>query len=280
MDTVLDVQLTDGRTLRVHDSGGHGPAILWHHGSPQTGALLDPLVTAAESRGIRLFSYGRPSYGGSSPNRGRSVGSAAADVLAIVDELEIDRFATMGASGGGPNALACAALLPDRVVGVATFATLAPISARDGADGIDWFAGMASDASLKAAIDGVEARTAFAEVDEFNPASFNAHDYELLDGTWSSLGADVGRSGQWGSEGIIDDDVAYVNPWGFEPSDIEAPTLLAHGGDDRVVPSSHSLWLSQQCSNAELWLRPRDGHIGVLQATPLAMDWLLTNGSW
>ncbi|POH59684.1 alpha/beta hydrolase, partial [Cryobacterium zongtaii] len=86
--------------------------MLWHHGSPQTGALLEPLLAAAAQRRIRLISYGRPSYGGSTPLPGRTVGSAAADVAAIADALQLDRFAVMGASGGGPHALACAALLP------------------------------------------------------------------------------------------------------------------------------------------------------------------------
>src|SRR5215217_1906823 len=64
-----DLQLHDGRTLRVHDAGGPDDAfvLVWHHGSPQTGALLEPLVAAAAARGIRLVSYARPSYGGSSP---------------------------------------------------------------------------------------------------------------------------------------------------------------------------------------------------------------------
>jgi pimeloyl-ACP methyl ester carboxylesterase len=89
MATMHDLQLPDGRRLVVHDSGDGGRSdrliLVWHHGSPQTGALLDPLVVAAAARDIRLVSYGRPSYGGSSPNRGRDVASAAGDVAAVVD---------------------------------------------------------------------------------------------------------------------------------------------------------------------------------------------------
>ena len=105
MVSVRDVRLQDGRNLRVHDSGeGHardGFTVLWSHGSPQTGALLEPLLLAASARGIRLLSYGRPSYGGSSPHAGRDVAAAAADVAQIADALGIARFAVMGASGGG-----------------------------------------------------------------------------------------------------------------------------------------------------------------------------------
>ena len=103
--------------------------MLWHHGSPQTGAPLEPLVVAAAARGIRLLSDARPSYGGSSPKPGRDVASAAADVALVADALGIDRFAVMGASGGGPHLLACATLLPDRVTGVVCLAGIAPLTA-------------------------------------------------------------------------------------------------------------------------------------------------------
>lgn len=116
-----DLRLADGRTLRVYDTGARSaadaPTLLWHHGSPQTGAPIDPLLSAAARRGIRLLSNGRPSYGGSSPNPGRDVASAAGDVAQLADALGVDRFAVMGASGGGPHALACAALLPGQVTG-------------------------------------------------------------------------------------------------------------------------------------------------------------------
>src|SRR4051794_19701612 len=110
MSDVHDVPLPDGRTVRVHDSGSRepeAPVVVWHHGSPQTGAPLAPIVAAAHERGMRHVSYARPSYGGSTPQPGRAVADAAADVAAIADALGIQRFAVAGASGGGPHALAC-----------------------------------------------------------------------------------------------------------------------------------------------------------------------------
>lgn len=275
MTKVQDVRLDDGRTVRVHDSGDGSASdaftVVWHHGSPQTGALLAPLAEAAAARSIRLVSYGRPSYGGSTPRPGRDVGSAASDVAQLADALGVDRFATMGASGGGPHALACAALLPERVVAVATLATLAP---RD-ADGLDWYAGMAGDgASLRAAERGRDVRALFEEAHEFDPTSFTDRDYAVLDSTWVSLGDDVGVASAAGPDGIIDDDVAYVTPWGFDVAGIAAPVLLVHGGRDRVVPPGHSEWLLRHCPDTELWLRPRESHISILDAAPLAMDWL------
>jgi pimeloyl-ACP methyl ester carboxylesterase len=275
MASILDVPLADGRILRVHDSGTDaspgGFTVVWHHGSPQTGAPLTPMLEAAAARSIRLVSYGRPSYGGSSPMPGRDVASAAADVEAIADALGIARFAVIGASGGGPHALACAALLPDRVTGAASLAGLAPIDA----DGLDWFAGMASDgASLRAALLGRAAREHYESTSEFDPDSFIERDYAALETRWASLGADVGVAAAAGPGGLIDDDLAFVAPWGFDPADIIAPVLLVHGGKDRVVPPAHSDWLLSRSPAAELWVRPRDGHISVLDASALALDWL------
>jgi pimeloyl-ACP methyl ester carboxylesterase len=269
-----DLELRDGRRLVVHDAGPTGTAgeltLVWHHGSPQTGALLRPLLDAAAGRGIRLVSYGRPSYGGSSPNVGRDVASAAADVEHIADELGIDRFAAMGASGGGPHALACAALLPDRVIRAVCIACPAPWT-----DAFEWYEGMASPGGLRAAAKGREERARFAETEEFDESQFIAADWAALSGAWASLGRDAGQAGSAGPDGLIDDDVAFAKPWGFDLATITAPVLLVQGGLDRVIPPSHADALLRAIPTAELWLRPRDGHVSVLGACPVAMDWLV-----
>lgn len=269
----LDLGLRDGRILHVHDAGPNdrtdGLTIVWHHGSPQTGAPLAPLLAAASRRRIRLISYGRPSYGGSSPQPGRRVAGAAADVRAIVDALGIGSFAVMGASGGGPHALACAALLPDRVVGAVTLAAIAPHT-----DAFDWYSGMAAPGALRSATAGREARARFAETDAFDESIFTTADWAALQSAWASLGADAAVADRAGPDGLIDDDVAFVNPWDVDLRQIRAPVLLVQGGEDRIVPRSHAERLLAQIPTAELWLRPRDGHVSVLQAAPVAMDWL------
>jgi pimeloyl-ACP methyl ester carboxylesterase len=273
MVSTRDVQLTDGRLVRVYDSGEKDASgsltVLWHHGSPQTGAPIEPLLSAAAARHIRLLSYGRPSYGGSSPNPGRNVASAAADVLQIADALGIPRFATMGHSGGGPHALACAALIPNRVTAAVCLASVAPFT-----DSFDWYAGMASDGSLRAAAAGREARERYAASAQFDPNVFTPADWAALGGAWAPLGADSVRAGEAGPDGLIDDDLAFVSPWGFDVTQIDAPVLLVHGGEGRVVPPSHADWLMRSCRSSELWRRPRDGHVSILDALPLTMDWL------
>lgn len=166
----LDVRLADGSVLHAYDApAAHPPrlTLAWHHGSPQTGAPLPPVIQAAAERAIRVFSYARPAYGGSDARAGRDVASAAADVAAVADALGIGRFAAMGASGGGSHALAGAALLPDRVPAVVTLAGIAPFTTQ-----FDWFAGMASPGGIRSAFDGRAARAAFEETAEFDPAQF------------------------------------------------------------------------------------------------------------
>jgi pimeloyl-ACP methyl ester carboxylesterase len=275
MVTTREVRLADGRVLRAHDGGGEPGAfaILWHHGSPQTGAPLQPMLQAAAARGLRVISYGRPSYGGSSPLPGRSVAAAARDAEQVADAFAVGRFAAMGASGGGPHALACAALLPDRVGGVACLAGIAP---PDGA-GLDWFAGMADAGALRAALAGRDARARYEETATFDPAIFTDADSSALAGAWSALEADVGEAAAFGPDGLIDDDVAFATPWGFDLAAVAAPTLIVQGGQDRIVPPAHGAWLARTLPNAELWFRPGDGHISVLDACPPAMDWLLAH---
>ncbi|HMG62274.1 MAG TPA: alpha/beta hydrolase, partial [Streptosporangiaceae bacterium] len=180
MVTETDLDLADGRTLHFYDTspGDAGRlAVFWHHGTPNTGAPPEPLFAAAAEAGLRWVSYDRPAYGGSTPNPGRDIGSAAAEVAAIADALGLDRFAVMGHSGGGSRALACGALLSGRVTAVVCASGMAPF----GAAGLDWFAGMypGGAAGLRAA--AAELRKAGAEGDaDTGAAGRLAERYENL----------------------------------------------------------------------------------------------------
>jgi pimeloyl-ACP methyl ester carboxylesterase len=254
----VNLTLSDGRVLVFYDTApgsGLGLTIVWHHGSPQTGAALEPHLWAAAERGIRWVSYGRPEYGGSSPKPDRTIGDAAADVKELADALGLERFAVMGASGGGPHALAYAALLRDRVWAAATFASLAPFTTE-----FDWFAGMTGGGpSLRASQRGRGAREEFERTAEFDDDSFNALDYAGLENEWGSLTADVQRAASAGPAGLISDDLALGQSWGADLSTVTTPVLLVHGGGDRVVPVSHGHRLLERLPKAELWLRERAG---------------------
>lgn len=266
------LRTADGRDVHWFDTGGpaDAPVLLWHHGTPQTGAVIEPVARAAGARGIRVVSCARPGYPGSTPLPGRTVADSARDALAVLDARGVDRLITAGASGGGPHALACAALAPDRVTAVLVMAGVAPY---DG--GPDWFAGMADPSGTGSALLGREARLAHAQTAEFDPNSFIDRDYAALDGAWSALGVDAQAGSAAGPDGEVDDDVAYVTPWGADLSAITAPVLLVQGGRDRVIPPLHAHRQLERLPTAELWLRPREGHVSVLTALGTGLDWAL-----
>lgn len=273
--TESDLTLDDGRTLHVYDTGDDTRdrlAVFWHHGTPNIGSPPRPLFEAADRLGVRWVGYDRPGYGGSTPRPGRDVASAAADVAGIADALGIDRYAVLGVSGGAPHALASAALSPDRVLRVVAMSGPAPYCA----DGLDWFAGMApaSEAAKRAAAKGREAREAFAAAGEDLGSAFTPEDDAMFSGEWGWLLDVVRPAVANGPAAQIDDDLAYVAPWGFQPEDVAAPVLLVHGDRDRVVPFAHAEWLARHLPDAELWRRRGDGHISVLAAAPDALAWL------
>ncbi|WP_295695308.1 alpha/beta fold hydrolase [Lapillicoccus sp.] len=275
----MDLPTDDGRTLHCYDTGAglSGDAerlvVFWHHGTPNTGAPPQPLFAESERLGVRWVSYDRPGYGGSSPLPDRDVASVADDVTTIIDALGIDRLATMGHSGGGPRALATAALLPDRVRAVVSISGIAPYDAR----GLDWYAGMAdgSAASLRAAAGGRAAKERHEASGDEGDIGFIAADEAALGGEWAWF-LDVVRPGvASGPAPLIDDDLSAVTPWGFDPATITAPTLFVAGGRDAMVPSSHSEWLAHRIRSSELWVEADDGHVSVMHRAPAALVWLV-----
>jgi pimeloyl-ACP methyl ester carboxylesterase len=267
-----------------------GFPVLVHHGTPMSRVLYEPWIRDAEERGIRLLSYNRPGYGGSSPNPGRTVGDAAADVRTIADALGIDRLGVWGISGGGPHALACAGLLADRVVGVGVIASIAPWNA----EGLDWHAGMgeANVAEFELVFQGREALRPSAERDAAEirvsgvegmvaalASLLSPVDAAVLEsefGPYMFAGMVDGLSA--GVEGWIDDDVAFVEPWGFELAEITVPVLLLQGREDRFVPPAHGEWLAAHIPGLEARITDEDGHLTLYERAVSAHEWLLARG--
>jgi pimeloyl-ACP methyl ester carboxylesterase len=276
-----DLRLRDGRTLHTYDTGADGVTaplvVVWHHGTSNIGEPPEPLFAAGSRIGIRWLSYDRPGYGSSTPHPGRDLASAAADVSSLADALGVEKFTVMGHSGGANHALACAALLPERVIAAACVAASAPLHA----EGLDWFAGMADygAAQLHAAVQGRTALEGFLASTPFDPEYFTTEDHAALAGTWSWLLTVVRRAAGSGPGPVLDDNLAYVAPWGFDAAQVASPVLFLHGRQDRVIPSSHGEWLARHCPSAELWDRPDDGHISVLNSAVDALEWLRDHAS-
>jgi pimeloyl-ACP methyl ester carboxylesterase len=272
------VTAADGRVLAVKEGGDpDGAAVLAFWGTPNSRHIPASAGASAGAHGIRLISYDRPGYGGSDPQPGRTVASCVNDVRAICAALGISRFAAWGGSGGGPHALACAALLPDMVAAVAPIASLAPF----GAAGLDWFAGMGQhnvDSNTLAVTDpaGILERAEkeremllaagpedllAAMATLLSPADAAVLTGELAE--QMKLAFDDGLAP--GAEGWAEDTAASVAPWGFSVAAVTVPVLVLHGREDRFSPFGHGEWLAAHVPGAEAWLFDHDGHLTLFE---------------
>ena len=272
-----DVRARDGRNLRVREAwNANGPAVVIHHGTPSAGLFFEPWVRDAEERGIRLIAHDRPGYGGSDQHPERIVASVVPDVEDILDHLGIERYATWGISGGGPHALACAAL-SERCVAAAALASVAPYNA----EGLDFTAGMGEDNvyEFELAID--KGRDALIELTKQNAQMMLAAAPEQIFAGLQSLVSDVDKAVMTdafarymydsthvgigpGIEGWLDDDMVFVKDWGFDVRSIDVPVLIYQGRQDRMVPYGHGEWLASQIPGAEMPPSDEEGHLTLL----------------
>ncbi|WJS91175.1 alpha/beta fold hydrolase [Microbacterium testaceum] len=234
--------------------------LLWHHGSPQTGAILAPVQAVADAHGLAVVSVARPAYAGSPRHPGRTVADVATGLVPVLDALGVASVVSVGASGGGPHALACAAAMPGLIRAVVTFASPAPFSGDD-----SWFERMRAPGGLWAAVEGEAARRRFAETDAFDAEQFVDVDFAALEGEWVSLGVDAAAAEAEGPDGLIDDDLAFTRPWGFDLAGVSASVVLVQGERDRVIPPAHARRLKAALPHAALDLHPADGHVSVLR---------------
>jgi pimeloyl-ACP methyl ester carboxylesterase len=286
------VQAPDGRQLEVISAGPEdGRCFLWHSGTPSAAGAYPPLVAQLEQRNLRLVTFSRPGYAASSAMPGRAVGDVATDVQAILDALKVGQFFCAGQSGGGPHALACAALLPDRVIATATLAGVAPWPA----DGLDWLAGMGPEnlEEFGASMKGSDALETYldseaASLKGVQPGEVAASlgglvsdvDKAALTGAYADyMASSLQRAISTGIAGWRDDDLAFVAPWGFDLPSIQTPVAVWQGGEDRMVPMAHGAWLAAHIPGAEQHLLPEEGHLSLaLNKIVDVLDGLLSMG--
>jgi pimeloyl-ACP methyl ester carboxylesterase len=263
------VELTDGRRLTYCLYGpDDGAPVVSSNPTPHTRWERPDVVEAYQRLGVRVLSYDRPGYGGSSRQPGRTVADAASDVAALADAQGWGRFAVTGFSGGGAPALACAALLPDRVTRCAVVAGTAPYDA----SGLDFFAGMSPDNA-----DGFRLATRGA-------ADFRVRTDRVAEQVLAELAGaepDAGRLARMramlldGRDGWTDDMVSLVRPWGFEASGIAVPVGVWYCPDDRNSPAGHGEWLLAHVGHAEGY-RYAGGHDPGPDTTEQVLRWLLS----
>jgi len=285
----LTIGTVDDRLLTVYDAGDpDGRPIVFHHGTPASGKPFDPHITLAHERGIRLVSYDRAGYGASTRHAGREVVDVVQDVESIADALGLERFATWGVSGGGPHALATAAGLQDRVVAVATAASIAPPDR----PGVDLTEGMGEgniiefglaregEDALRPALEREAAGLEDVDVPGFVEAMrpfLSDVDAVALDGEFGTYMLDGFRCSLARSvDGWVDDDLAFVRPWGFDLEAVTTPVLVVQGRQDLMVPWSHGEWLARNVPSTEPWLREDEGHLTLfVRVAPSIQEWLL-----
>ena len=281
------LKTSDGRQLATKSYGDpDGKPVFLLHGTPGSRLGPRPRGTLLHRLGIQLITYDRPGYGKSDRHQGRRVADAATDILTIADAYGLDKFAVVGRSGGGPHALACAALMPERLTRAAVLVGLAPQRAK----GLDWYDGMTqynvSEYTAAAnGYDGLAAMTeATAEAVRVDPASLLASLHPEMPDSDRRVVADPGIRAQLletyaealrtSADGWIDDVLAFRRPWGFDPATISLPVLLWHGAVDNFSPVSHAMWLAQRIASATVVVQAGAAHFSALDVLPDILRWL------
>jgi len=267
------VSLADRRTLAISVSGPDGGVpLVFHHGTPGCRIQSSALARACHDHGLRLVTYDRAGAGDSTRHPGRLIADVAADVNALLDHLRADRCLTAGKSGGGPHALATAALLPDRVAAVASLAGVAPFEDGFldgmGQDNLDEFAAaLAGEAVLRPYL--AQHQAVLAEADAAGMVSQLASllpDVDravLTDEAGADLVANL-RGGVRSIDGWLDDDLAFTQHWGFELESISVPTYVWQGGADLMVPAHHGERLAAAIPASTAHLINGEGHFSIV----------------
>ena len=284
----------DGRELAFAMWGDpDGFPVLTLHGTPGSRLERWPHEELYTSLGVCNVTHDRAGYGRSDRRRGRRIVDEVDDVVAIADHLGFERFGVTGGSGGGPHSLACAALLPDRVVRATCFVGIAPVGAA-GLERDEWLEGMDPE-NVK------EFGWAIAGEDVLAPELEREHakirervaadprnalgDFELSESDREALArpetmqvirestAEQAVNGVWG---WVDDDLAHVGDWGFAVADVSVPTLVWYGETDVLVPPRHGRWLAENVPGCIVKVDDEAGHLAADPAVEIShnMRWL------
>jgi pimeloyl-ACP methyl ester carboxylesterase len=283
--TTETVRTPDGRNLDVLRHGAPDAfPLVFHCGTPNAPAEFPQLFDAVTDRGWQLVAHARPGYAGSARHEGRSIADAASDVAAILDHIGQTEFVVLGWSGGGPHALACAALLPDRCRAAASLAGVAPYDA----GGLDFLAGMGPEnveefgaaarshdelrdflENFAAGLRDITAEQVAGELGGLiDHVDRGARTGELA----ASMARMLRRAVSTGIAGWFDDDLAFVKPWGFDLDTIAVPVSIWQGAHDKMVPFAHGEWLADHVPNAGVHLYDDEGHLSLVNQLPRILE--------
>jgi pimeloyl-ACP methyl ester carboxylesterase len=239
-----------------------GPAdardlLVFHVGTPSAAVRWRGLIEAAAAAGMRVASYSRGGYGTSTRREGRTVADEAAITGALVDRLGHGQFYVLGSSGGGAFALACAALLGDRVRACATLAGIAPRTEAGAAwktfhspeQHKEW-EDLATGDMATLLPDFEQAVGFFGQVTVRKlraiggPADPHGRANDIEANVSRDLVRSMRRAVSHGYLGFLDDNLAQVRDWGFRVADIRVPVVVRQGALDRLVSIEQGRWLA------------------------------------
>ncbi len=279
------IRLADGRDIEFQTAGpADGLPLVVHEGTPVGLVLNRRLASAALARGLRVVQAARPGYEESTPRPGRTVADVVPDIAAVLDAVGAGTYVSIGFSGGGPHALACAALAPERCLGAASVAGVAPYTA----EGLDFLGGMGPEnvEEFSLAARGEDALTPFLEKEaaalrgitgEQVAASLggliSGADAAVLTGEFAAdLAKGLSSALRNGVAGWRDDDLAFVAGWGFPLAALSGRAAIWQGDQDNMVPFTHGQWLGAHVPGARVHLEPGAGHLTM---TVTAIDRIL-----
>jgi pimeloyl-ACP methyl ester carboxylesterase len=202
------------------------------------------------------------------------VADAANDTAAILDALQVDTFVTLGWSGGGPHALACAALLAKRCLATAVVAGLAPHPSEV------W-----PDDAFPTTRQGGEAAGAAFEEDQAKEITTRPEDLAAMFPSEPDRACLLAEYAEWlashtrsawaaGIAGVRDDNKAFTLDRGFDLAEVRRVTVW-QGDQDEMLPPAHAVWLAGHSPEAELRLLAGEGHLSIGLRFPEIVDNLL-----
>jgi pimeloyl-ACP methyl ester carboxylesterase len=271
------IDLPDGRTLEVATLGEpSGHTVLFHHGTPGSANLVKMLAPLADDGSLFVVTTSRAGYGKSSRLEGRDVAAVIGDSRAALDSLGRSDYVAVGWSGGGPHALACAALDAPRCLAAWSLAGVVPTNLD-----FDWTEGMGQenvDEFALAKEGGAKYEAAMTAHGEAFGAATKDNVVELFSGLLSepdetvfepearrvAFAASLRQGFEFGSAGFFDDDQAIIKEWGFDPTTITRPVAVWFGDQDLMVPRTHGEWLAKSLPTAKRHFFPGDGHVSLV----------------
>jgi pimeloyl-ACP methyl ester carboxylesterase len=254
------------------DPGGR--PIFYFHGWPSSrleGCLHE---ATAIQKGVCLIAIDRPGFGLADFQSRRRILDWPQDVLAVATALGIARFAIIGVSGGGPHALACAALIPERLTSVALLGSMGPLDEPHATAGMMPQNGqlflLARHAPwlLRLFLEW-RARQMRRDFTRFIPRvtqDMAEADHAFFDAQpqmRSRMREAFVEAFRSGARGASWEARLVTRPWGFQPRDVTMEVLLWQGEDDRNVPSSMGRALAAALPHCQATYYPGEGHLSL-----------------